>query len=1295
MRLIDFNNVWEKYRVKFIHKKDIHWEEVWALRGISFEAEKGDIIGIIGRNGAGKTTLLRLIAGMLVPDKGEAEIRGKVSALMTLGAGFNPELTGIENIKLNAAIYGLSTSKLEQRISDIVGFAGLDKFIDAPIKYYSQGMYMRLAFALAIFTQPDILLIDDILSVGDEEAQQKCIKKVFDLKREGKTIILVSHDMGMVSKLCNKLILLDKGEIIRKGLPSKVIPYYLETVGEKNGIAVLEKEKLRVVFNNGKLAINYGDSLLTKEAGGYISFFMPSVDSWVPSFNLFWHVKNAGTDKIIAEGTTQEGDSLLLLIFWIEKNSLRWEVELQGEDIKQAHAALFLTCQYTRWHTLQEVSEFPLFVSKSNLHDLGLNSCPDAILGLSGALSNQECPCLIMENEKKDVLIKPLNAGYEQEARVLQWSLDSNSKNVVQMKVFADYEKFEKYLKDAKQVFLKHHKKVEQKLFLAEADKKQVQLRKQQAELARLRNLNAIHAGNLELFADTDFKALRLYYDATEITVSPGLHSSFVYEDNWYDLSSAEWKIEKKNNVLNLHFYWKKFDFTQIWQLYFQESSIVWHVTCQLGQNLECKQLKFGISVVTEYKNFFCGGQQDSFPTEFDIWQDMVLAEPKARLCGIRKDGNFPAVVLENNHNYTCIIQNSDKQVRYRVLQLGVLKKPIKQETVLFSASVYLLGDEAMVDDYLQQAREKFAKEQKEEQRLLQQKEEEQRILQQKEEEQRLLQQKEEEQRILKQKEEEQRILQQKEEEQRILKQKEEEQRLLRQKEEEQRILKQKEEEQRLLQQKEEEQRILQQKEEEQRLLQQKEEEQRLLQQKEEEQRLLAEQQADLTRLRDFNTIHSGSLKLSVDAGLKIIKLYYKDLEVTSKRGIYSVFNTLKDSYDFNRCTWNINKIAQNKIVLNVHYESIALLQIWHLACEEDNSLSVKIEVEAKRRISFVNQDIKIEVNDIFDSWATAHEKGNFDKSCYIGNMSPIALRDNKISQILLNFNKSLEHEQLFFATFSESEEQTVDLHKIREDGKEYIRINAPLILYTDTKLAKTGKRVYFDGRISFGESFQCKKNAKTAQVIEVEKKNIKVIFDSGRGRILYNGGELTTGLSLYSSVRSEGIWYDSYQAKWNIQRHNTKMLLATGDWPHIPISQTWKIVLSGQNVIMWKVQLIIHETVKLDFEQSNIMLCSKYKTWRAPNDIRGTFLDEYTQQYDILPFRFWYGKAREIAAQPDSDALPEISFGNDTSREDIRAIIENTDTLYKARLIQYQKENIADSLPGERPYFKGTIKIG
>ena len=199
MKIINFNNVSEKYKIKFIKQKKVYWEEVWALRNINFQAAKGDVIGVIGKNGAGKTTFLKLIAGMLIPDNGDIHIKGKVSALMELGAGFNPEFTGIENIKLNAAIYGLTDDDLKQRMDGIVKFANLGKFINAPIKYYSQGMYMRLAFALAIFVEPDILLIDDILAVGDEEAQQKCIEKIFELKRANKTIILVSHNMTVIA----------------------------------------------------------------------------------------------------------------------------------------------------------------------------------------------------------------------------------------------------------------------------------------------------------------------------------------------------------------------------------------------------------------------------------------------------------------------------------------------------------------------------------------------------------------------------------------------------------------------------------------------------------------------------------------------------------------------------------------------------------------------------------------------------------------------------------------------------------------------------------------------------------------------------------------------------------------------------------------------------------------------------------------------------------------------------------------------------------------------------------------
>ena len=164
MKAIAFEGVWEKYKIKFIHDNRVSWEEVWALEDINFEVNKGDILGVIGQNGAGKTTLLKLIAGKLITDKGKIYVSGRVSVLMELGAGFNPEFTGRENIVFNANTYGIKSDILAKRIEEVIDFSELGRFIDAPVKYYSQGMFMRLAFALAIFVEPDILLIDDILS---------------------------------------------------------------------------------------------------------------------------------------------------------------------------------------------------------------------------------------------------------------------------------------------------------------------------------------------------------------------------------------------------------------------------------------------------------------------------------------------------------------------------------------------------------------------------------------------------------------------------------------------------------------------------------------------------------------------------------------------------------------------------------------------------------------------------------------------------------------------------------------------------------------------------------------------------------------------------------------------------------------------------------------------------------------------------------------------------------------------------------------------------------------------------
>jgi len=201
-------------------------EEFWALDDVSFEIKKGETMGIIGPNGSGKSTILKLIAGVMVPSRGSVEIAGKIAPLIELGAGFHPELTGRENIYLNGSILGLNRSEIDERFDDIVEFSDLSEFIDTPIKHYSSGMYMRLGFSIAIHIEPEILLIDEILAVGDIAFQQKCMEKMNEFKKNGVTIVFVSHSLEAIKNFCQKAIWLDKGKIKEEGEPEKVIAAY-------------------------------------------------------------------------------------------------------------------------------------------------------------------------------------------------------------------------------------------------------------------------------------------------------------------------------------------------------------------------------------------------------------------------------------------------------------------------------------------------------------------------------------------------------------------------------------------------------------------------------------------------------------------------------------------------------------------------------------------------------------------------------------------------------------------------------------------------------------------------------------------------------------------------------------------------------------------------------------------------------------------------------------------------------------------------------------------------------------
>lgn len=236
--IIEVKDVWKKFRLyqdkaQSLKEKVLFWrktrtEDFWALRGITLSIPKGTTVGLIGRNGSGKSTLLKIISRILYPTRGEVKVHGRLSTLLELGAGFHPDFTGMENIFLNASILGLSRKETKERLNDIIAFAELGDFINNPVRSYSSGMYMRLGFAVAVHVDPEILLIDEVLAVGDLAFQEKCLAKIRELQKRGTTIVFVTHSPQQVKDFCDIAVWLDAGEIRMMGDAQEVAEAYRE-----------------------------------------------------------------------------------------------------------------------------------------------------------------------------------------------------------------------------------------------------------------------------------------------------------------------------------------------------------------------------------------------------------------------------------------------------------------------------------------------------------------------------------------------------------------------------------------------------------------------------------------------------------------------------------------------------------------------------------------------------------------------------------------------------------------------------------------------------------------------------------------------------------------------------------------------------------------------------------------------------------------------------------------------------------------------------------------------------------
>jgi lipopolysaccharide transport system ATP-binding protein len=276
---------------QLIHGDEV--EEFWAVKDVSFEINRGDVVALIGRNGAGKSTLLKILSRITSPTEGQVHIRGRLASLLEVGTGFHPELTGRENIYLNGTILGMSRGEIRRKFDEIVEFAEMAKFLDTPVKRYSSGMYVRLAFAVAAHLEPEILIVDEVLAVGDADFQRKCLGKMDRVAKEGRTVLVVSHNMAMLQTLCTKGILLERGTVSIAGEAQEVIGNYLSSVSKLSTVKLADRTDRR---GNGKARV-MGIRICSESGGttlvtGQAVRFEFEIDRLVPKMTLCFTVYN-------------------------------------------------------------------------------------------------------------------------------------------------------------------------------------------------------------------------------------------------------------------------------------------------------------------------------------------------------------------------------------------------------------------------------------------------------------------------------------------------------------------------------------------------------------------------------------------------------------------------------------------------------------------------------------------------------------------------------------------------------------------------------------------------------------------------------------------------------------------------------------------------------------------------------------------------------------------------------------------------------------------------------------------
>lgn len=559
-----------------------------ALKGVSLNVEPGEALGIIGGNGSGKSTLLKIISGVSAPTTGEVNVYGRIASLLELGAGFHPMLTGRENIYLNASLLGVRRREVDKVLDEIIAFSGIAEFIDNPVMTYSSGMYVRLGFAVAVNTNPDVFLVDEVLSVGDEEFQRKCRARIADLRSEGKTLVFVSHDLGIVNAICDRVIMLAKGELVQRATPQATIDYYLCQVGEARGTHILRKDNMEVVASNGRIGI-FKDEKPVSAPNGF-DMNVKSSQDWHDSSSAVWRVQEGDDNACTMYGELPR----LPVVYWWnirfdDDGVIQWEVSIECKrDVEIFHIDINFTfpTEFTKWIFAGLEGVFPdIEPGQANWQTVVASEAPTK---LACALPGPDSPLppvsVSLESHHEDFRFIWNNTDYGINSRALQ----ANARPSEASRTYAKGT----YKLATGTVNMTQDLDTMRKDIIAQ----------QTLEHGKFRAV--FRHGNVEL-----------YWGEEKLTAFLDLYGSMLINYLWSDSHHLQWSsAEPSNAQLRIRALSRRFPYDQIWEMSMGEDGLDLAVYLDVREPMDVTEYHVSVVLKDAYTRWATDAEAAEFP---------------------------------------------------------------------------------------------------------------------------------------------------------------------------------------------------------------------------------------------------------------------------------------------------------------------------------------------------------------------------------------------------------------------------------------------------------------------------------------------------------------------------------------------------------------------------------------------------------------------------------------------------------------------------------------------------------